>query len=138
MRLRPIRDRPAPLPRPWETRRRSKHPDRPRPYKQQPGGGDTSTPTTAPSASELDELERDVDQLTARVGSVNNSLDRLQDQQARQGLGLRGDMAGRQQSMKLNLSKAQDAVSRSDAARAKRYKEATESDLEALEKLLGR
>jgi serine/threonine protein kinase len=102
------------------------------------GGGDTSTPTAAQSGRELDELERDVDQLTARVASVNSSLDRLQDQQARQGLGLRGDMAGRQQSMKVNLSKAQDAVTRSDAARAKRYKEATESDLEALEKFLGR
>jgi len=86
----------------------------------------------------LDQLEHEVDQLTNRAGSVNGSLDRLQAQQARQGLSLRGDIAARQDSLRLNLSKAQDAVERKDAARAKRYKELTESDVEALEKFLGR
>jgi serine/threonine-protein kinase len=86
----------------------------------------------------LDRLETEIDQLTARAEAVNNSLDRLQQQQARQGSGLRGDMASRQSSMKLNLSKAQEAVNARDLGRAQRYRDATETDLEALERFLGR
>ena len=40
--------------------------------------------------------------------------------------------------MKINLSKAQDAIERGDATRAKRYKDLTEADVDALEKFLGR
>jgi ABC-type phosphate transport system auxiliary subunit len=86
----------------------------------------------------LDKLETEIDQLTARAEAVNNSLDHLQQQQARQGLGLRGDMASRQSSMKLNLSKAQEAVNARDLGRAQRYRDATEADIEALERFLGR
>ena len=69
---------------------------------------------------------------------MNNSLDRLQRQQAGQGFGLRGDMASRQSSMKMNLSRAQDAVNRRDVPRAQRFRDATEADVEALERFLGR
>ena len=89
-------------------------------------------------AAVLDRLEREVDQLTVRVDAVNNGLDHLQRDQARQGFGLRGDMVARQSSMNLNLSRAQQAVSARDAARAQRYRDAAEADLEALEKFLGR
>jgi hypothetical protein len=73
-----------------------------------------------------------------RVDAVNNGLDHLQREQARQGLGLRGDMVARQSSMNLNLSRAQQALSARDAVRAQRYRDAAEADLEALEKFLGR
>ena len=86
----------------------------------------------------LDRLEREVDLLTARVDAVNSGLDQLQREQARLGLSLRGDMAARQSSMNINLSRAQDAVMKRDAARAQRYRDAAEADLEALEKFLGR
>ena len=86
----------------------------------------------------LDRLEREVDQLTARVDAVNSGLDQMQREQARMGLGLRGDMAARQSSMNINLSRAQDAVMKRDPARAQRYRDAAEADLEALEKFLGR
>jgi uncharacterized protein YciI len=89
-------------------------------------------------AAVVDQLEREVDLLTVRVDAVNNGLDHLQQEQARQGLGLRGDMAARQSSMNLNLSRAQQAVSARDAARAQRYRDAAEADVEALEKFLGR
>lgn len=87
---------------------------------------------------DLDELEQELDQLSIRAGSVNRGLDSLQQQQARQGLGLRGDMVARQQSMNLNLSRAQEAVAQRNAARAQRYKGLAESDVEALERFLGR
>ena len=87
---------------------------------------------------ELDEVEKQIDQLYARVGAVNNSLDHLAAQQAASGYGLRGDMAGHQASMKVNMSKAQNAIEHNDVERAKRYAAATEADLEVLEKFLGR
>jgi len=92
----------------------------------------------APPAIDLDALEHEIDQLSARAGAVNSGLDRLRDEQARSGYGLRGDIAGRQESMKLNLSKAQDAISRGDGPRAKRYSDLATADIDALEKFLGR
>jgi eukaryotic-like serine/threonine-protein kinase len=92
----------------------------------------------APPPIDLDALEHEIDQLTARAGSVNSSLDTLRAQQAKEGYGLRGDMAQRQESMKLNVSKAQDAITRGDGARAKRYTDLANADIEALEKFLGR
>jgi hypothetical protein len=40
--------------------------------------------------------------------------------------------------MKVNMSKAQNAIEHNDVERAKRYAAATEADLEVLEKFLGR
>jgi hypothetical protein len=96
-----------------------------------------SAPTAQP-AVDLEELEHEIDQLTVRAGALNRSLDRLQEEQARQGLGLRSDIASRHESMNLNLSKAQEAYRQSDAARATRYKRLAESDVEALERFLRR
>ena len=87
---------------------------------------------------ELDALEHEVDQLSVRAEAVNSSLDRLQREQNAAGYGLRGDMVARQASMKTNLSRAQDALERRDPARAKRYIDLTQSDVEALERFLGR
>jgi hypothetical protein len=92
----------------------------------------------APPPIDLDALEHEIDQLTARAGSVNSGLDGLRAQQARDGLGLRGDIAQRQESMKLNVQKAQDAITRGDGVRAKRYTDLANADVEALEKFLGR
>lgn len=76
--------------------------------------------------------------MTARVSAVNGSLDRMHDQQARQGLGMRGDIVARQESMNLNMKRAQQAIDQHDLARARRYRDTTQADLEALEKFLGR
>jgi serine/threonine protein kinase len=99
-------------------------------------GADQTATKTDPK--ELDEVEHSVDQLSSRAGEVNSSLDRLQQQQAAAGYGLRGDMAAHQESMKLNLSKAQAAVEHGDTARAKRYSDLAQVDIEALEHFLGR
>ncbi len=107
------------------------------------GGGappvpDNSKAEAAAKAAELDAIEHDIDQLSNRASAVNSSLDNLQRAQAASGLGLRGDMASRQSSMRNNLAKAQDAIQHNDADRAKRYSKLAESDVEALEKFLGR
>lgn len=86
----------------------------------------------------LAELEHRLDSLSGRAAVVNSSLDRLQQQQAAAGYGLRGDMASRWATMQANLSKAQNAVVRGDATKAKRYVDLSASDVEALEHFLGR
>ena len=86
----------------------------------------------------FDEVEHEVDQLSSRAAAVNSSLDRMQQQQAAAGYGLRGDMAGHQESMKFNLSRAQSALQHHDTERAKKYAGMAETDVEALEKFLGR
>jgi len=88
--------------------------------------------------AELDAAEHEIDQLTSRAEGINSSLENLQRQQASMGLGLRGDMASKQASMKNNLAKAQDAIQHNDLDRAKRYSKLAENDIEALEKFLGR
>ena len=96
-----------------------------------------SASQAAPDSAQLDELERAADQLSSRAGAVNNSLDRLQQQQNAAGFGLRGDMAARQASMKANLSRTQDAIQRGDVARAKKYLDLAGRDVEVLERFLG-
>ncbi|HZR28939.1 MAG TPA: hypothetical protein VFA71_09170, partial [Terriglobales bacterium] len=101
-------------------------------------GGEAANSQPAPDTAELDAVEHEIDQLTSRAAAVNSSLDNLQRQQQTQGYGLRGDIASRQASMQINLAKAQNAIGQNNAAQAKRYAEMTASDLEALEKFLGR
>jgi serine/threonine protein kinase len=89
-------------------------------------------------AADLAQLEHEIDQLSARAGAVDNSLTRLQQEQARQGLGLRGDITARLESLRINLSRAEEAVAQRNTVRAQRYKGLAETDVEALEKFLGR
>jgi serine/threonine protein kinase len=99
--------------------------------------GGMAAPGAAADSASLDELETQVDQLSNRAAAINSSLDHLQQQQSAAGFGLRGDMVAKQASMKNNLSKAEDAMQRHDAARAKKYLNLTEHDVDALERFLG-
>ncbi len=95
-------------------------------------------PGVQPAAAiNRDDVERQVDQLSNRAAAVNGSLERLQQQQAASGYGLRGDMAARQASMNTNLSKAESAMERGDLATAKKRADIAESDAETLEHFLG-
>jgi eukaryotic-like serine/threonine-protein kinase len=100
--------------------------------------GGSASESQAAAAKELEELQDEIDHLAARAASVNTSVDRLKQQQAASGFGMRGDVAEHQESMKINLSRAQDAAEHSDTAKAKKYYDRTTADLEALEKFLGR
>jgi eukaryotic-like serine/threonine-protein kinase len=92
----------------------------------------------AMSQQELDELEHRIDQLSARAAAINNSLDRMQKQQAASGYGLRGDMVAAQASMKLNLQKAQSSMEHNDPVKAKKYADVATANAETLEQFLGR
>ena len=86
----------------------------------------------------LAELEHQLDQLSSRAAAVNASLDRLQQQQAASGYGLRGDIVAKQATMQTNLSHAERAVARGDAAKGRKYTDLAAADVEALEHFLGR
>jgi hypothetical protein len=92
----------------------------------------------AMSQQEVEELEHRIDQLSARAAAINNSLDRMQKQQAASGYGLRGDMVAAQSSMKLNLQKAQSSMEHNDPVKAKKYAELATANAETLEQFLGR
>ena len=83
-------------------------------------------------------MERQMDQLASRAGSVHDSLENLRRQQAAQGLGLRGDIASTQERMNTYLGKAQAAMRKEDIRGSKKYMELAEPEIEKLEKFLGR
>jgi serine/threonine protein kinase len=91
----------------------------------------------AGNSAQLDELEKTVDQLSNRAAAVNSGLDRLQQQQAASGYGLRADMVERQASLKSNLYKAEEALQHRDLARAKKFADLAEGDAGVLERFLG-
>jgi eukaryotic-like serine/threonine-protein kinase len=108
------------------------------------GHDSNSTPSVADvqvqsgNSKELEEMERQMDQLASRAGSVHDSLENLRRQQAAQGLGLRGDIASSQERMNTYLGKAQAAMRKEDIRGSKKYMELAEPEIEKLEKFLGR
>ena len=99
--------------------------------------GEGAASSGADTSAQLDEMEKTVDQLSNRAAAVNSGLDRLQQQQAASGYGLRGDMVERQASLKSNLYKAEEALQHRDLARAKKYADLAEADAGVLERFLG-
>ena len=120
----------------------------PEPPKKKSGGdrlsaGDNQAAAEAAAAArakaaELDRIEHEIDQLSARAASVNSSVEGIKRQQEAMGVGLRGDVASHLAGMQVNLAKAQDAIGSGDIERAKRYVGLADRDVEALEKFLGR
>ncbi len=92
----------------------------------------------AEKARELKEAAHEADQLDARAAAISQSLDNLRSEQAKQGYGLRGDMATAEELMKTNLSRAQAAINQGDGAKAKEYLDLAEAQVEKLEGFLGR
>lgn len=76
--------------------------------------------------------------LATRVGAVRQSLDRLKQQQARMGLGLRQDVAAAEQRLIFRMDEAEDALRADDPRRALEQMNAAERELSQLERLMGR
>ena len=102
------------------------------------GSGGSQDNSQAAQAEQLEEVEKQVDQLSSRTAAVNDSLDNMRRQQAADGFGLRGDIASTQESLKIHMSKAQQALQAQDVKSAKRYLDLSEPEVEKLEKFLGR
>ncbi len=99
---------------------------------------DISPAGASESAEELPHLEHDMDLLLARADTVDASLNGMRQNQAAQGLSMRGDVAASQQRMRTYLDKAQSALKNQDASKAKKYLDLAETEVATLEKFLGR
>ena len=75
-------------------------------------------------------------QMAARVNTVRRALQRLREQQARMGLGLRGDMQSASERMEQQMDEAEAALGAGDAAAAQKRLDAASRELETLEKFL--
>ncbi|MCS7041761.1 MAG: protein kinase [Bryobacteraceae bacterium] len=86
----------------------------------------------------FEELREQLMLLGTRVHAAQASLNRLKQEQARMGLGLRGDIAAAAQRMEFHMDEAEAAIKRGDAAAAKRHLDNAERETSRLEKFLGR
>ncbi len=106
-----------------------------------PGGAAQDEPPPEPAVDPkkvLDELETENDGLESRAAAVESSLDALEQQMHRDGLGLRGDVVASRASMRNDLSKAKQALDGLDTDRARHYLDLAHHDVEKLETFLGR
>jgi serine/threonine protein kinase len=103
---------------------------------QPPQEGAAAIPAVDPA--EFEKLEQQADQLSSRASAVSQSIDGLRKQQSAQGYGLRGDISSSQERMENYMSKAQAALQAQDAKNTKKYLELAETEVEKLEKFLGR
>jgi len=85
----------------------------------------------------LNEMREQLPQLGIRAGAVHKSLTNLERTQSQQGLGLRGDIVATAQRMDYQLTAAEDALKRGDAAAAKKSLDAAEKAVSKLESFLG-
>lgn len=103
---------------------------------QQPAGDPQQA--AQPDTAQLDELDRQLDQLSSRETAISASLDALSREQNAQGMHLRGDMVEAQARMRAYIGKAQAAIQAQDAKSARKYLDLAEPEVERLEKFLGR
>lgn len=85
----------------------------------------------------LKQVEHESDLLTTRMAASDASLNGMKDAQARQGYGLRADIASAQERLHMNLSKLDAAIQSHDLKAAKRYMDLCDRDAETIDKFLG-
>ncbi|HET8549313.1 MAG TPA: protein kinase [Bryobacteraceae bacterium] len=97
-------------------------------------------PATAPAtnAGELREQRQLLMLLGTRARALNTSLQTMRSEQARSGLGMRGDITTAQQRMEFHLDEAEASLRERDVEGAKKNLAAAEREIERLEKFLGR
>jgi serine/threonine-protein kinase len=122
----------------------SQPPDRPQPAGQQETGPQAQTPPVTPQTQPAGPSEEEVNsardrmmQLSARANAVKSSVDRLRDQLAANGLGLRQDMAGSLSQMESYMDEADRALQSNNPALAQKRMDQAERQVETLEKFTG-
>jgi hypothetical protein len=116
----------------------------------QPSGGGQGAQVTSPappaapaapagpSPEEIAQMEDEADKLNARGSTITQSVEALRRQQVAAGYNLRGDMASAEERMQLYLSKGNDKLKAQDLVGAKKYFDMAETEIEKLEKFMGR
>jgi len=108
------------------------------PQQAPPPDNSPNAPPPDANAAQLNELEHQIDQASGRAAAVKSSLDAMKQAMSRQGLGLRGDIVASEARMNNDLAKADSALQAGDAARAKTYLDQAETELNTIERFLGR
>ena len=118
------------------------------PQPQQPAQTQTQAPAaqTPPAAPAVDgarvnalrEAREHLVMLGTRANAARAALTRMKEQQARQGLGMRGDVTASEQRMAVYLDDAQDAIKAGDPERAKKALATAEREIDRLDGFLGR
>jgi hypothetical protein len=93
-------------------------------------------PRVLAASAELNELRDELDDLTNRGETIDDTLNRLWDDM--RPLAPRVDMATRQRSLRTALARSREALAEKNAADARRYMDNVRADLAALEQFLGR
>jgi serine/threonine-protein kinase len=86
----------------------------------------------------LREVQKAWPMMASRAGAVSSSLQNLQTEQKRSGLGLRGDVSASWKRMEYYMDQAEAAISAKDPALAKEHMDSAEREISTLEKFLGR
>jgi hypothetical protein len=89
------------------------------------------------SEAEIEALEDRLSKLSARANATKGGVNRLRQQQARLGVGLRADMATALDRQEYLLGQAESAFNAGDATRAKRQLDLAEREVEKIERFLG-
>lgn len=103
-----------------------------------------SQPASAPAeavqadAAALKEIRKAWPMLASRAGAASSSLQNLQQQQQRSGLGLRGDITASWKRMEHYMDQVEAALVAKDVEAAKENMENAEREVAVLEKFLGR
>ncbi len=86
----------------------------------------------------LDSLETEIDQLDSRAAAAESSVDTLEQQLQHSGLGLRGDVVASRNSLRIDMTRAKQALEASDTERTRHFIDLAHRELEHLETFLGR
>jgi serine/threonine-protein kinase len=117
-------------------------PAQPQPPRQQraaPGqSAQDAAAADAAKTAALREIQKNWRMLASRAGAVSGSLQNLQQQQQRSGMGLRGDIAASWKRMEYDMDQLEAAISAKDPEAAKEHMENAEREITNLEKFLGR
>lgn len=89
-------------------------------------------------SQELVGIKEEADQMSISARAIDEGLSHIRAQQASAGLGLRRDIAERQDSLRENLAKLADAAARNDTVEARRLILKARWDIDVLERFLGR
>jgi hypothetical protein len=104
----------------------------------QPPRESQNPPAPAPANREYAQLRQQLNELTVRANSASTGLQSFQQQQSRQGLGLRADIREAKTRLDYQLQEAMSSAQSGDLEAARQSLRYAQSAVETIEKFLGR
>lgn len=104
----------------------------------QPAPVQTPPPAKPAANAQLNELRQQYNELSIRATTAKNGLRSIQQQMARQGLNMRGDILAADSRVDYQMKEAMDYIRSGDAEQARTAMEMAQRSLDVIEKFLGR